>query len=536
MTSTVEDATPQAQRDPETARASASCASNLIDWLRDYADRRIHSRLIDERRCIPPYVVLDFGNRGLLGMQVAAEDGGKLALSTFDTLRVQRQLGAIDLTLAFFVGLNNALGIRPIQKFGSPGIRERYLPDLAAGRMLAAFALTERDAGSNPLNMASAAGCRGDGCYVLNGEKIWTGSASWAGVVNVFARLAAGGGRDAGHMAFCLPLDRGGVSQGPEALTMGLRGMVQNGVAFDAVVVEEEDVLGKPGAGLAVAADAMMLGRLGIAATCVGAMLRALQLLSRYARRRHVNAAPLSDNDLVRAQIASLASAALVAGETVDALAAHIDAGTHVPNEAYACVKAACSEWLWGAADRLVQVLGGRGYIETNCAAQLLRDARIARLFEGPTETLYVFVGKRVLEGSPAYFHYLEHALGGKPLAEELRGALDGLARRFERDGHQRAEVENRLAYLAGELAALYLAYACSRTLPPFAREWLRGRIDSVPLGRGPRARMTGLERGALDQAIARQIGDLEQTLPGEDVQLDAYLRKSWPLQNAGAS
>jgi hypothetical protein len=92
------------------------------------------------------------------------------------------------------------------------------------------------------------------------------------------------------------------------------------------------------------------------------------------------------------------------------------------------------------------------------------------------------------------------------------------------------------LAYLAGELAALYLAYACSRTLPPFAREWLRGRIDSVPLGRGPRARMTGLERGALDQAIARQIGDLEQTLPGEDVQLDAYLRKSWPLQNAGAS
>lgn len=536
MTPTAKGEPPQVQREPERTPASPSCASNLIDWLRDYAGRRIHSRLIDERRCIPPYVVLDFGNRGLLGMQVAAEDGGKLALSTFDTLRIQRQLGAIDLTLAFFVGLNNALGIRPIQKYGAPGVRERYLPDLAAGRMLAAFALTERDAGSNPLNMTSAAGCLGDGRYVLNGEKIWSGSASWAGVVNVFARLAGAGGHDAGHIAFCLPLDRPGVSQGPEALTMGLRGMVQNSIAFDAVVLEEEDVLGARGAGLAVAADAMMLGRLGIAATCVGAMLRALQLVSRYARRRHVNAGPLSDNDLVRTQVASLASAALVAGETVDALAAHIDAGTHVPNEAYACVKAACSEWLWEAADRLVQVLGGRGYMETNCAAQLLRDARIARLFEGPTETLYVFVGKRVLEGSPAYFQYLEHALGGKPLADELRGALGGLGQRFERDGHERAQVENRLAYLAGELAALYLACACSRTLPPYAREWLRGRIASVPLGRGARTPVTELERGALDQAIARQIGDLEQTLPGEDVQLDAYLRKSWPLQGAGAS
>src|SRR5213595_3448018 len=86
----------------------------LLEWLRDYAARRLNSRLIDERRTIPPYIVLDLGNRGLLGMQVPKAHGGLLALNHFELLRVQRQLGAIDLTLAFFVGLNNGLGIRPI--------------------------------------------------------------------------------------------------------------------------------------------------------------------------------------------------------------------------------------------------------------------------------------------------------------------------------------------------------------------------------------------------------------------------------------
>src|SRR5207247_1309074 len=128
--------------------------------------------------------------------------------------------------------------------YGSPDIRARYLPDLAAGRILAAFALTERGAGSNPLNIVSTAKYREDGRYVLTGEKIWSGSASWAGVVNVFARLAGAGGRSTGHIGFCLPTDLNGISNGPEALTLGLRGMVQNSIAFDGVVIDEENILG----------------------------------------------------------------------------------------------------------------------------------------------------------------------------------------------------------------------------------------------------------------------------------------------------
>ena len=148
-------------------------ADELIVWLREYASSYINSRLIDERRCIPPHIVLDFGNRGLLGMQVPREYGG-LGLGNYDTMRVLQQLGAIDTTLSLFVGLNNILGIRPILRYGSKALQDELLPILARGRELAAFAITEPGAGSNPQGITSSAIPDGDS-WRLSGTKIWSG-------------------------------------------------------------------------------------------------------------------------------------------------------------------------------------------------------------------------------------------------------------------------------------------------------------------------------------------------------------------------
>ena len=117
-------------RSPAAAETSRRRADELIGWLRGYAADRINSRLIDERRCIPPYIILDFGNRGLLGMQVPEAYGG-LGLRHVDHLRVLEQLGAIDLTLALVVFIHGTNGIRPIQYYATPALREEMLPRLA---------------------------------------------------------------------------------------------------------------------------------------------------------------------------------------------------------------------------------------------------------------------------------------------------------------------------------------------------------------------------------------------------------------------
>ena len=150
-------------------KASRACADEIIAWLRTYAETHIDPAAIDERRSIPPHVVLDFGNRGLFGLQVPRRHGG-LELTQTDTVRVLQQLAAIDLTLATFVS-SHAIGLHTIQKFARASLREELLPALASGRTLSAFCLTERVAGSNPRAIETRADSDGRGGWILNGDK-----------------------------------------------------------------------------------------------------------------------------------------------------------------------------------------------------------------------------------------------------------------------------------------------------------------------------------------------------------------------------
>src|SRR5260221_1192511 len=143
-------------------------------------------------------------------MEVPERYGG-LGLGTRDALRVVEQLGAIDLTIASFVGVNNVLGVRPILRSGSAAMREEWLPVLARGRELAAFALTEPGAGSNPRAIAAKGVADGAGGWRLRGTKSWIGSGSWAGVINVFVRL-----EDGGITAFAVRQGTLGLRQGAE--------------------------------------------------------------------------------------------------------------------------------------------------------------------------------------------------------------------------------------------------------------------------------------------------------------------------------
>ncbi|WP_460826613.1 AMP-binding protein, partial [Massilia terrae] len=411
-----------AQTDHAASRASADA---MIAWLRRYAERRLNSRVIDERRTIPPYVVLDLGNAGFFGLQAPRRFGGK-ELATADLLRVMEQLAAVDLTVATMVGVHNGLGMRPLLRFGSEAQRERLLPQLASGRQLAAFALTEPAAGSNPMALRATA-VKTAGGWRVKAEKQWIGLAAWAGLITVFAKASAADGSPLGMIALLVNADNEGLAQGPEALTMGMRGMIQNTVLLDDAFVPDDAVLLAPGEGMEAAHDAMLFSRLGIGAMCVGAMKRCAQLMARYAWRRTVATGTLADNAVTVARLQDLTSAAWACEALVYAIAAQLDGGAQAAPEAYLACKAAASELLGHGADQLVQMLGGRGYIETNGVPQILRDARVLRILEGPTETLYAHLGATLARPDNAAQHFIGAVLARPALAAELRALTHAL-------------------------------------------------------------------------------------------------------------
>lgn len=531
-------------------QSSKSHASDLIEWLRSYANERINSRLIDERRSIPPHIVLDFGNRGLFGLQVPAEYGG-IGLNNVDTLRVVQQLGAIDQTLTLFVGNHNVLGVRPILKYGSLAQKEQLLPKLATGREIAAFALTEPGAGSNPRAISTQAIPNGNGGWLLKGSKIWSGSALWSSVINIFVQQLDSNGEAMGISCFVVGQGTKGLRQGPETLTMGMRGMVQNSVFLEGVSVKEQQLLGEAGAGIKVAQDAMMHGRLGLAAGCIGGMKRCAQLMLRYSKRRLVSTGSLLENPVTLVRLSNL-TATITALETlVFTTAELLDKGFSVPEEVYTACKISGPEFFWQAADQLVQLLGGRGYIETNIAPQILRDARVFRIFEGPTEPLSMFLGSRAINKGEELQKFLSEGLGVPQVAQRLKATTEKI-NQYIKSSQSLFSNQNKAVswvyFRTGELTTLAILLATvQRNFEDNYSEELRHALSWIELQFEQKFKSILSEttsQSVLENTnnlitqipnadtitariydYAKTIGDLEQTLPGEDYEVDELLR-----------
>ncbi len=522
------------QSKPSSTGNSAETADAMIHWFRDYAAKRLNSRIIDERRTIPPYVVLDLGNQGFFGLQIPARFGGK-ELDTVDLMRVLEQLAAVDLTIATLVGVHNGLGVRPILHAASPATREQLLPSLASGRQLAAFALTEPDAGSNPLAIRAQA-VRTAGGWNVTGEKQWIGLGSWAGVTTVFAKAVDPAGGPLGITALLVTADNAGLSHGPESLTMGMRGMVQNTVLLNNAFVPDDQVLLSPGEGMEVGRDAMLFSRLGIGAMCVGAMKRCVQLMGRYASRRTIASGLLADHGVTVARLHELTCAIGACEALVYAIARRLDAGEAVPVEAYLACKTTTTELLGQSADWLVQMLGGRGYIESNGAPQILRDARVLRILEGPTETLYSHLGASLAHKHSPAIEFIGTALGRRELAQELVATVAQLQSALaQRTGmfSSSAQSAHWLEYRLGELAAqAFLLAAVESDGVASDAVWARQRFDSTAHAiaadiEGPVSNRAG---AALLEQIGRYaeaIGDIDQLLPGELQRTDVLLQRA---------
>jgi alkylation response protein AidB-like acyl-CoA dehydrogenase len=522
---------------------SGARASQMLSFLRGYADERLNSRLIDERRCIPPSVILDVANAGLLGLQIEREYGGQ-QLSLRDTFGVLEQIAAIDPNLMLLVSVHNLIGIPPLRHFGTPQQKAEVLPMMASGRGLATIAASEPGAGSNVRAITTKA-TRQSGGYVLNGAKSWISLGSWARYVNMFAQLHDEHNRPMGITGFLVDTTTKGYVPGEEVLTLGMKGIPQNHVTLRDMRMGPDGLLGGEGDGLAVAQTAFMMGRAGIGAVSLGAMKRCLQIAHRYAGRRTVATGTLLDNG----RTAQILTECLMATRAVEALVGHVvdevDAGRDVPAEVYFACKVLSSELMWQVVDRCVQMMGARGFMDTNVVGQYFRDYRLLRIFEGATEAVTGYIGQMVLR-DPAAFIAMVGEEFDVPATGEVLTALDSLPvaaatyrATFRRNGRagepkrRRHILTDGAASLAfwGILAAVTakagngtgiddgVAQWCLRNLKARACAFNEQSFDVEPLS-------TDL----IDEQIAgyaRAIGDTEQSLPGEASPLDLLLTRN---------
>jgi acyl-CoA dehydrogenase family protein 9 len=386
--------------------AEADKVRGLVSAFRDYAADHIDSRKIDQDRWIPDEVYRDLGEIGLMGLYVPTEYGGQ-GLSQTGYARVFEAIGQVDGSLTIGMGVHQSIGFKGIALYGSDEQKERFLPDLASGRKLAGFALTEPNAGSDAYNIESRAVQQPDGSWVLNGEKRWIGNGGRGSVFTAFARAEVDG-KDS-HIALILEQGMKGFEAGEPYDTMGLRGNNLCPLYFKDVRVPPENVLGEPGEGFRIAMHVLNNGRIGLGTGSVGLAKRLLDLTIDHVTTRRQFGQPLADFDMVEEKIGWMVSYLFGLESMSYMTTGLIDAGIEDYSVESAMAKVTGTEFVWYLANRALQLKGGAGYMRTEPYEQILRDIRIFPIFEGANDVMRSFTALSVL----------------KPLGEELKVLAD---------------------------------------------------------------------------------------------------------------
>jgi alkylation response protein AidB-like acyl-CoA dehydrogenase len=511
---------------------SRARGDRVVAWLRSYGEKRVNSRLIDERRTVPPYVANDLARQGVFGIQVEEKYGG-IALRSREIARVLEQAAAIDLALATFVLVCLYPGVRPIATFATDSLKNELLPLLAGGRIYAGFAQTEPGAGTNFAGIATRAVAQPGGGWRVSGDKVWIGNSSWAGALTVVAQEVDASGKKRGSLVgLAVRPEQEGVTIGRELLSLGMRGVVQGELHFRDVFVPPEALLGEPGKGIEVAVDSMSWSRFAIAATSIGATKRAAQLMLRFGTRRQIATGRLIEHPVMRSYLGETAAQAAIAEGLLYRVAASLDAGEAVSVDLYAACKLMATEFAWLAADRLCAVLGSRGYDEANGAPQLLRDARVGRIFEGTSEALVAYLGSQALSARSDLAAFLREDLAAGPVADRLDAAVAAL--RARGGAAQQRTWQVALAGWAAmwALAAGVAAQDAERAPSAQAQRtsaWAAQRFAEACARAGepgPRERSL-FDAAAAEEVVASfaaSIGDVDLTLAGEKRDFDPLL------------
>ncbi len=391
---------------PEVKKEEAPVVAQAVYEVRHYFDEHVDAAAIDRNAEIPGEVIAGLGRIGVLGMTAPKEYGGR-DLSQLAYTRIMEIIGGHCAGTAVFVNAHHSIGIRALLLFGTKEQKDRWLPPLVSGEKLAAFALTETEAGSDASNVQTTATPTPDGtAYVLNGTKRWITNGGIAQVLTVMARTpGSAADRKKEITAFLVTPDMPGFEVVEQRMEkVGIRGTATGRLAFHDMVVPIENVLGKVGKGLRVALTVLDFGRTTFGASCTGAAKTCLRLAATHAKKRVQFQQALSEFELVKKKIAYMAAHVFAMEATTAECAGFIDRGFEDYMLETAMLKVWSTDALWLIVNDALQIYGGKGYFCDEPLERMMRDARINTIGEGANDVLRAFIAM----------------VGIKPVADQL--------------------------------------------------------------------------------------------------------------------
>jgi len=440
----IEDATPSDVFTPEDFSLEQR---QIADTTAEFAENRIATQVAEieaKNFEVSRALMREAGELGLLAVDVPEEYGGVELDHVTSAIIADRICvsGSFSVTFSAHTGI----GTLPIVWYGTPQQKTKYLPKLASGEWLAAYALSESSAGSDAMNIRTTAKLSSDGKnYVLNGEKMWISNAGMADLFTIFAKIDSDQ-----FSAFLVEAETPGLLVGPEEHKLGIRGSSTCPLVLRDCRVPVENLLGEPGKGHHIAFNVLNVGRYKLGAGAVGGARSILRDGIRYANDRFAFGKPISSFGLIQRKIASCAADIFV-GEaatarivgTIDSALASLDKSSptyardvqkSIEEFAIECsiLKVWGSEMLGRVTDEVLQIYGGFGYVEEFPAERAYRDARIHRIFEGTNEINRLVITGRMIKGAmqgklallPAIQRVMDEVMSGRGMLAAFDGPL----------------------------------------------------------------------------------------------------------------
>ena len=397
---------------PEMSKDEQENLALVMDSVKKFIIENLDPVKIDKEGVIPPETIEGMKELGLFGLIIPEEYGG-FGFSQTAYARIIELISGLEDSAALTIGGHSSIGIKALLLFGTEEQKKEYLPRLATGELIAAYALTEPGAGSDAGSIKTKAVHNADDdSYTLNGTKLWITNGGISDFITTFARteVQVDGNVKDRLSAFMVTRDMGYTS-GAEEEKMGIRGSSTTEINFIDVVVPAANMLGEKGKGFKIAMEVLNSGRLSLAAGSLGGMKKCISLATEHALGRKQFGKSISEFEMIKEKIARMMMETFVC-DSMTYLTTGLAAKGNVD---YSLESAMCkvfaSEALWRTVNEAMQIAAGIGYMKEYPYERILRDSRINMIFEGTNEILRLFIALAGMQDQGEYLKKIGKAL-----------------------------------------------------------------------------------------------------------------------------